>query len=151
LADIEDVERRFTYVGFRIYAPELKPNLVSELLGLEPTHTHLRGDYRHNNPKYTPYKHGMWSLGSKLTAAEPLSEHLESLLAVLEPKREQLLKLSEENEVDFFCSLFSQGGLWLSADLLRRIADLGADLSADIYPPDDADPEVDKKAASDRV
>ena len=122
-----------TLVSFRIFAPGLDPRQVTEVLGLTPDSSHLQGDYPRNNPKYSAYKHGMWSLRSKISPDEPLSVHLEHLLSVLEPKQEQILSLSKENDVDFYCGLFSQIGFELSPDLLKRIANLGASLGVSVY------------------
>ncbi|MBL8131866.1 MAG: DUF4279 domain-containing protein [Anaerolineae bacterium] len=127
-----------TKVGFRIFAPSLDPSKVSQVLGLTPDHTHLVGDYPRDNPRYNPYKHGMWALHSKLLSEEPFTMHLENLLSILEPKQKQILELSEKNSVDFSCSLFSQSGFQLPPNLLRRIANLGATLGVDVYPSNEA-------------
>ena len=123
-------------MSFSISAPGLDPNQVTEGLGLTPDHSHLQGDYPNKNPRHSPYKHGMWLLNSKISPDEPLSAHLERLLSVLEPKQEQILRLSEENDVNFGCDLFGQIGFQLASDVLKRIANLGAALGMTVYAPD---------------
>lgn len=129
-------------VGFRIFAPGLDPVKVSQVLGLLPDYTHLEGDYPRDNPKYSPYKHGMWALHSKLPSEEPFTAHLESLLSILDLKQEQILELSKTSNVDFSCSLFSQSGFQLPPHLLGQIASLGATLGVDVYPPNEESQEA---------
>jgi hypothetical protein len=142
LVTTESENKPRTLVSFRIFAPELDPDKVSQVLGLVPDRTHRKGDYPRNNPKYFPYKHGMWGLHSQLPREEPFTAHLESLLAILEPKQKQILELSETNNVDFFCSLFWQSGFQLPPRLLRQIANLGAVLGVDVYPSDEESEEA---------
>lgn len=125
-----------TIVSFRISGSELDPNKVSQVLGLVPDNAHLKGE-QPKDPRRSAYKQGLWGLRSKLSNEDPLSAHLESLLAILEPSQEQILKLSEQNTVDFYCSLYSQNGFQLSPHLLRQTANLGAGFGVDVYPPDE--------------
>lgn len=123
-----------TRVSFRIFSSELNPDVVSQLLSLSADHTHVKGSYPRNDPKYSPYKHGMWVIDSKLSHDETLSAQVEDLLSVLEPRQEHILKLSEANTVDFYCTLFAQNGFDLAPDLLKRIANLGAAFGVTVYP-----------------
>ncbi len=125
-----------TIVSFGISGSELDPSKVSQVLDLVPDYSHLKGE-QPKDPRRSAYKQGLWGLRSKLSNEEPLSAHLESLLATLESKQEQILKLSEENAVDFYCSLHSQNGFELSPHLMRRIANLGATFGVTVYPPDE--------------
>jgi hypothetical protein len=123
-----------TSVTFQVSAAGLDPDIISHLLSLTPNHTHREGDYPRNNPKYSPYKHGMWELDSKLPAEESFSVHLEGLLFILEPKQQEILALSKRNYVIFYCGLFSQIGFELSPTILQRIGNLGASLGVSVYP-----------------
>lgn len=123
-----------TKVSFRIFSSELNPAVVNQILSLTADHIHVKGSYPRNDTKYSPYKHGMWLIDSKLSDDETISAHVENLLSVLEPRQEQILKLSESNTVDFSCTLFEQNGFDLSPDFLKRIANLGAALGVTVYP-----------------
>lgn len=130
---------QLTLVSFRIFAPGLNPQSVTEKLGIEPDHMHLEGDYPRGNPKYSAYKQGMWLLRSKLGSSDSVEKHLEHLLSILEPKRDAIISLSTSADVNFSFDLFNLRGFQLSAQLLGRIADLGASLGGTVYPPDASD------------
>jgi hypothetical protein len=128
-----------TYVSFSIRSEHLDPQIVEDTLGLVADHKHKRGDLPKNDPKFAPYKHGMWSLDSTLAAERPFTDHLESLLDILEPKRDNILKFAKEHSVRFFCSLYSHIGFELPSQLVGRIAAIGADFGVSVYPPDNVD------------
>jgi hypothetical protein len=121
-------------VDFRIYGAELDPARVTDLLNLMPDHVHTKGSYPQNDPNHPPYKHGMWSLRSSLEQHEPLAEHVRDLLYVLEPKREPLLKLREENQFDFFCSTYWLNSAYLDPHLLQRVGNIRATLGIAVHP-----------------
>jgi len=130
----------FTTVGIRIFAPGLLPEDVTRNLQILPDHAHHQGDYPRNNPKYSAYKHGMWSLKSKISEKESLESHLDNLLSILEPKRSYINLLAQDATVDFYCVLYSQSGFQLSPQILKRIGDLGATFGVVLYGDDDETP-----------
>ena len=128
-------------VKFRIFAPGLEPETITQKLGLNPSHTHRQGDYPRGNPKYTAYKHGMWALDSPLALNESFEAHLDALLALLEPQHAYICTLAESATVDFYCTLFWQNGFQLPPQILSRIADLRAAFGVVVYPADSDLPE----------
>ena len=122
-----------TMVSFQVFSPNLLPEDVARNLG-EPDHLHRLGDYPHNDLRYSAYKHGMWSIDSKVPVGQPLEVHLDSLLSILEPKQGYIKSLGRIATVDFYCDLFGQIGFQLSPQILKRIADLGAALGVTVYP-----------------
>jgi Domain of unknown function (DUF4279) len=127
-----------THVSIRIFAPNLSPEDVTRNLELAPDYTHHQGDYPRNNPKYSPYKHGMWLLNSKIPEEQSLASHLDNLLSILEPKRAYIHSLAQEVTVDFYCVLYSQNGFQLSPEILKRVGDLGAIFGVILYSDDEA-------------
>lgn len=123
----------FTTVGIRIFAPGLSPEDVTGNLQITPDHMHHEGDYPGNNPTRSAYKHGMWSLKSKIAEKEPLEAHLENLLSILEPNRSYINQLAQRATVDFYCVLYSQSGFQLSPQILKRIGELGATFGVVLY------------------
>jgi hypothetical protein len=132
-SDTSDFFEKRTIVSFGIFGEDLDPDQVSENLKLVPEHTHRKGDYPRNDPKYSAYKHGMWGLDSKLPREQDFSAHLDNLLTILEPKQAEIRKLSERYDVDFYCNLFSQIGFNLLPDLLKRMGNIGAALGVTVY------------------
>lgn len=121
-------------VSFRIFAPELIPDQITEDLDIQPDHKHLKGDYPRDNPKFRAAKGGMWLLQSKLPDTEVFEDHLDNILSNLEGKADYILNLGKYATLDFYCVLYEQEGFELSASILGRIAKLGAALGVVVYP-----------------
>ncbi len=107
------------------------------MLGLEATHTHLKGALFGPGQTAVRRESG-WLLQSPLSKRSDMIEHLRWLLDALEPKREVIQEVSRKYRIDFFCgfaSLNGQGGSRLTAALSPRVADLGVPLALDLDPP----------------
>ena len=81
---------------------------------------------------------GVWSLSSEGLESDSLESHVEALLGRLEPMASELGQLIAEQGLrpEFFCYWSTStgiGGFELSPETLRRIAELGAKLSLDVY------------------
>jgi hypothetical protein len=136
MGKMQSSESQTTRVIFQIFSPMLNLNDLSKNIHLKPDHTHLLGDYPRANPKYAPYKHGMWLLRSKISDKLSLEAHLENLISILEPYQDYIRILSENNKVHFACVLHCQNGFEISPSILARMSKLGASFGAEIYPPD---------------
>ncbi len=123
-----------TKVSFKIMSPMLIPDEISQILQIVPDRSHKKGDFPRNDPKYSPYKKGMWSLDSRCSEYEPLSKHLEMLLVVLLPKQEIIVEIARDSHIYFYCSLFSQSDFYLENNLLMKITSLKASLGVSTYP-----------------
>lgn len=127
-------------VTFRFTGPELDPDNVTSLLDIVPTEAHKKGEPLAKHPERT-YPTSYWGLQSDLSQIASLAEHLNYLLAILEPKAESIKALvSKGNSCDFHCSYFvttpgnfDKGRLELSADILSRISAVGSNLTIDFY------------------
>lgn len=125
--------------AFRVMGPDLDPAVVSQLLELEPTEAHRRGDPRvgKSGRRYSDFAEGLWGWRTDLAKSEPLAEHLRALLDVLEPKAMAFQQLQEMGlRLDLFVGVFGSEGnfaLILEQELLSRLARLGVDLVLDVY------------------
>ncbi len=131
-----DNETNFPYslVSFIVRSEDLEPDEITQVLSLKPDRSYRKGEYPRNNPKYSAYKQGQWRIDSKLKPEESFTLHLEHLLCILEPKRQQLLRLSEAYQLEIYCTLFEQVGFNLSPEILGRLADLKIGLGITSYP-----------------
>ncbi len=130
--------------SFRLGARDLGPAAITEALGIEPDLAYRRGEiYKWSRGR--PIRNsrgGLWSLSTAKRASpkDDLGTHLSVLLEMLAPCHEVLLELMVRDglDSDFFCGLFLRdrlgGESWLTPDLLRTIAGLGATLKLDLYP-----------------
>lgn len=122
-----------TFVSFRISSENLVPDDITRTLGITPNTAHHKGDPR-RKPEFAPYRTGIWSIDSGLPRESDLETHLNAFLQVLEPKAAVLLELSRSVKLDFYATLFDIGGVELSADMMGRMAKLGASFGTTIYP-----------------
>jgi hypothetical protein len=121
----------------RIFGDTLDPDKVGSVLGLEATHTHLKGELFGPGQTAVRRESG-WLLQSPLSKRSDIIERFKWLLDALEPKREVIQELSRKYRIDFFCgfaSLNGQGGFKLDRGTLSRVAELGVPLALDLDPP----------------
>lgn len=125
-------------VSLRARHPSMSPTEISELLGLEPARSWRSGD-----PRTTPLGHlqggtraeSYWT--REVGARGSVEETLDEALALLSSHRAALEKLREAGcTVELFVGWFpaGSGGFTLQDDVLRRLTDLGLDLSLSVYP-----------------
>jgi hypothetical protein len=78
------------------------PNLdeISSRLGLQPTHSHRKGEKR--DPRAAGYRHDMWSYDAPVNKSAALHEHIDALWLALKPHKKYLLTLKKSLSVDVF-------------------------------------------------
>lgn len=131
-----------TSVEFTIHSKNIDPDELSNRVGVKATKAVRKGEQRRQrapNGKETlspPSKGNMWSF--KLESAPvPAELRLASLLDKLEPFAERIAALPAECRrtisIAYYGYRSSMGGLNFAPDMLRRVANLGADLDVDLY------------------
>jgi uncharacterized protein DUF4279 len=132
-----DGDGKWSRASLRLFGETLDPDEIGSVLGLEATHTHLKGELF--GPGHTARRRESgWLLQSPLSKRSDMIEHLKWLLDTLEPKHMVIRDLAGKYRVDLFCgfgSVNGQGGFTLDATTLTRIAELGVPLALDLYPP----------------
>jgi hypothetical protein len=120
--------------------PELDPDEVTRLLGIEPEYAHRRGDANagKGGRRYADYPEGMWKISSAEGEEATVEEHLLALLERIEPGRAGLARCQEQGlRTDVFVGYFAQGepgGFGLAPETSRRLGELGVRLEVDYYP-----------------
>jgi hypothetical protein len=138
-------------VSFRLRGDRLDPNAITEATGLAPDVAHRKGDPRQAQGQrdLPPWRSGVWSIDSSEALpmeGSHLEHHVTWLLDQIEPSREQLRRLCQEQELvaDFYCGFFMNqwnSGVEISAGTLQRIVALGASFGIDIYAPEPGTPD----------
>ncbi|MBI5842738.1 MAG: DUF4279 domain-containing protein [Chloroflexi bacterium] len=127
---------RDPYVSFILRGKDIDPQDITNRLGIKPSRSFKKGDYRSENKKWP---HGYWELEStSYIESDNLRSHIEWLIDRLTPVKTDLKKLfqdiSIESEISCFWILSKEhAGLELSHQLLNKIVDLGLKLELDIY------------------
>jgi Domain of unknown function (DUF4279) len=122
-------------VEFRIWGDALDPARVSRDLGLEPCQTRTPGSSRMAGR----VDRGMWAYNGRPGAPtrwESLEEGLSLVLESLWSSRERIARYAATSELVWWCGHFHSsfdGGPTLSAELLRKLGDFGAELYIDNY------------------
>jgi hypothetical protein len=75
-------------------------NDITELLSINPTHTHKKDEKR--SKKSQPYRDDMWMYSPNISEEKHLSEHITELWNSIKPKKDAVLKLKEKYDVDIF-------------------------------------------------
>jgi len=143
-------DAKWSRASFRVYGDTLRPDEVTRTLALEPTNMGLKGELLSYSPGKSPLRISLWMLKSPLSEHESLDLHLQHLLDLLEPKREEIRELAKHFDIDFFCGFSSengQGGCTFEPTLLERLAKLGVTVVLDLYPPR----PIDLGAHQDRI
>lgn len=128
-----------THATFRITGDALRPDRVTELLGISPSFARAKGDVYGPPARPIRSRTGIWALESEAAInSTELEDHLAYLIAKLAPAASEPLTrlIAEGSKVDVLCfwmSATGQGGPVLSPRILARVAELGAELSFDFY------------------
>jgi hypothetical protein len=105
----EDDEPYFAFrATLRIHGEALDLSEITRSMGLEPTHTHKKGESR--RPGGHPYSDDAWHYSAGLPEEAPLDAHLQILWADVAPARDFLLALKAINKVDVFCGYRTNHG-----------------------------------------
>jgi|SRR6185369_15213779 len=100
-AEEKNEEPYFAYsASLRIFGDIPNFDEISQTLGIEPTHTHRKGQQRGQADSSFP--HDMWSYTPPLEWSEPLERHINVLWTQLKPHKLYLKKLKESLTVDVF-------------------------------------------------
>ena len=93
-------ETYFAYsASLRIFGEISDMEEISRRLGLQPTHTHRRGD---KNGTPSGYLQDHWGYSPSLDEHEPLEGHIDALWKKLKPHKAYLLELKKSLTVDVF-------------------------------------------------
>lgn len=130
-----DVKNK-TYLTFVIQDFEDKPQELSEKIGIDPTVAYQKGDLKSFGKGAISVSRSVWQLKSQMGESSEVDDLAEDLLAILEPRREQIIAATGALEVWFSFAIYftdTPPAIQLSPDLTRRIAALGAGVDFDVY------------------
>ena len=127
-----------TTATLRLFGDDLDPDMVSALLGAQPTHSSRKGEARRSKSGPLVAKTGSWLLSASDQSPGDLEAQIERLLAGLTSDLEVWSDLGRRFRIDIFCGLFMEDGnegLVLSPRVLGALGERGMEVSLDIYRP----------------
>jgi hypothetical protein len=125
--------------SFRIMGKNLRPSVVTEMLGLDPDHSHELGSPRVGNSgrRYSDFSEGLWELRSKLTASASPADHLRAFVAILIEQQSALRSLRDLGyTMNIFVGIFDDSGnvmFKVESQLMKAVASLEIDVVLDVY------------------
>jgi len=122
-------------VSFEVLDFEGLPSDITNVLGVRPTKTWRKGDRIQKSALLE--KENGWSIESDKAPAEQLSELIRRVVASLKGSKDKLAIVSKNCYTQLSLVLYVHGDerpeLHLDADIVQRLAELGAHVDADMY------------------
>ena len=131
-----------SYATLRISGDNLNPEEITELLGCQPSHAHIKGEQtidKKTNRIYTA-KTGMWRVTAISRQPADFDAQIDEILQKLSSDLTVWAAIGQRFEIDLFCGLFmaeSNEGISLSLASLKALAERGVEFDLDIYTPSD--------------
>jgi len=127
-----EIKARFTIAGF-----ECSPEEITQILGIRPTKTWLRGEPVTSKAKNV-YKENGWTLTSPCNpVSSTLDEQVDALISIIPPRIQAFAKLPAGVYIELACIIrvadYSQPVIGFSANTIRIIAQIGANIDVGIY------------------
>jgi hypothetical protein len=114
-------DEKWSTASFRVHGDALRPDQITATLSLEPTQSGVkveRFSSRHSAVRRTSF----WLFKCPLSDSLPLTEHLEWLLDLFQPKIDLINSIAEDSKIMLLCGFSSengQGGFTLDAKTLQ--------------------------------
>lgn len=135
-------DTKWTAGSIRITSRTVTAREVSDRLGLTADRQFERGSLLSTrNPGGARRETSVWIRSSGLPDDSDLTDHVRTLVELVDGRREELASLSAACTLDLvlgFGSENGQGGGVLPAHLLAEVGALGLDIVLDLYPPESA-------------
>ena len=123
-------------VSFTLTAVDLDPDEVTLMLRQQPTKAWRVGDAIHPNA-LVRYQQSGWRLASELPSSSTLEDHVRAVLDRLAPVSVAAMELGNRYDAEVTCVMRIFGAdrppLHLPKDLVKRVAELNADVDIDLY------------------
>jgi hypothetical protein len=125
----------------RVMGDSLQPELITQVLGCEPTSAQRKGDdLTGKSGASRVARFGMWRLEAAAREPADLNEQVSEILAKLTQDLEVWRSVTAAHTTDLFCGLFMDRrneGLELSSTSMAALGSRGILLGLDIYSGDD--------------
>ena len=116
---------RDSSASIRIFGTIRDLNSITKSLGVQPSHTHRKGEPASRSVNY---RHDGWILTAAVRRDRKLSEHLRWLQRRFKRNEKGLRQLSQQYDVDLYCSYHSnydQGSLEFAPEVVKWCARVG--------------------------
>ncbi len=127
----------YTHAWLRVMGPEVDPDEVTAIMGVQPTSVQRRGDTVPSKPEKTLSRGGWWISTEGILESKDARHHLDWILEKVLGKQDALTELQGRGYLVDVCvrwdSRWGHGGPTIGPKQMRALADLGIDLWFDVY------------------
>lgn len=118
---------------------DLNPDEITSQLGIEPTKTRVKGEYRlagKKKPNQMINTSNQWILDSELPNNISIEKQIHFLLEKIRPHKQKFQEITKKYYTEFSCALYfydANPGIHVDSSLLKELAELNVKLDLDIY------------------
>lgn len=125
---------------FILFGFEESPDEITKQLGVTPTETRIKGEYRNISKGKHEIKRlnkeNAWLLKSELSNSVPIEKHLEHLINNIKPYKQNFIDVAKRYKLQFNCAMYyyeANPGISLESNIMKEISELNIPLYFDIY------------------
>lgn len=110
-------------------------DIVTKIIGIEPTYIHIQGQQNPQFPRLTNRIHS-WQLQSPLSRLSHIDEHFDSLMQLLESRMAAVKNISTMFNAGINCTVNYKDwtpGIHLSKYVIRFAAEMNLSIDFDLY------------------
>jgi hypothetical protein len=126
-------------VYFSILGDVFPIDVVTERLFLKPTESYYKGNVIRNEPFLLTRKETNWAYGTEYQESYDIMEQVNQVLVVLEERKEILIELSKEFEINYLfmiviCVRDGKGpAIYLDKRIVKFAGTINAEIHFDVY------------------
>lgn len=124
-------------VSFSIYGEKFEPNHITEMLGITPTITHIKGEKIENRKVLRPDT--VWELDTGYIESLDINEQLDIILTKLEKKTDKLIEVKNKFSVKmlFMIIVYIENeevpAMYFERKILGFVNEIEAEIGFDVY------------------
>lgn len=133
------MENTHIKVYFSIFGDSFSIDEVTEKLLLNPTESYNKGDVIRKEPSLLLRRETVWNYGIEYEESYDIMDQVNQVLNVLESRKDILIELSKEFEIEFLfmiviCVRDGQGpALYLDKRIIKFAGTINAEIHFDVY------------------
>jgi hypothetical protein len=130
------MERTNVKVEFSIFGEQFDPNIVTRTLLIAPTRTWLRGDPIRRD---LVRKETCWEIATEYEESFDINDQIDKIKGLIQNKKDQIVQLIKQNNLECKFEVViniqdsSTPAMYLNADTIKFLYELGAEIDFDVY------------------
>lgn len=122
---------------FSVYPEDISPERLTELIGLEPSKTHLKGQpIKSEKPSTYSYKDNLWEVMSQLDFGMDIEAHIINILTQLKPHKKRIIQFTKGMYKELALTIFyseSRPVIHLNSEIMKELGEYEVEMDFDFY------------------